>query len=282
MKIGISGANGQLGKAVLDHLSALGGQELVGISRNPETVAADVEARFGDYSQPDSLSKAYAGLDRLLIIPSADLRPDVRGPQFRNAIDAAVASGVRQIVFISLQGTRKIETPSMVHDFWVGEQHLIANAPSWTILRSGYYAEAFAQEVRMSSDYGVLTGLGSESVAYMGRDDLARSAAAVLVGGPEHDGAIYQISGPERVTGEQKAAMVNELLGKKMEFIVLAEGDLRSGLVGANLPAEIVEAIIETKRDAAAHNLDYLSGDVERLTGRAPQTLRQVLAAHLQ
>lgn len=281
MKIGVSGANGQLGKAVLGYLSERGGNDLVGISRSPETVAQGVEGRFGDYDRPESLTEAYAGLDRLLLIPSADLRPNVRGPQFRNAIDTAVAVGVKQIVLVSLQGTRKIEVPSMVRDFWIGEQHLLANALSWTILRSGFYAEAFAQEVQMAAGYGVLAGLGVESVTYMARDDLARSAAAVLIG-EGHEGAIYQISGPERISGEEKAALVGEILGKRVGFTILPEDELRASLAGVNLPPEIVEAIVETKRDSAAHNLDYLSGDVERLTGRLPQALRQVLVARLR
>ena len=280
MKIGVSGANGQLGKAVLGYLVEHGGNDLVGISRQPDTVIANVEGRFGDYDRPDSLSQAYAGLDRLLLIPSADLRPNVRGPQFRAAIDAAVAAGVKHVVVVSLQGTRKVDGPSMGRDFWIGEQHLIANASSWTILRSGFYAEAFAQEVQMSAAHGMLAGLGYESVTYMARDDLARSAAAVLTG-DGHEGAIYQISGPERISGEQKAALVSELIGKPVGFIALSESDLRSGLAAANLPTDLVEAIVETKRDSAAHNLDYLSGDVERLTGRVPQSLRHVLSSLL-
>jgi len=280
MKIGVSGANGQLGKAVLGYLSERGENDLVGISRTPEGIAHGVEGRFGDYDRPESLKTAYAGLERLLLIPSADLRPNVRGPQFRDAIDAAVAAGVKQIVFVSLQGTRRVETPSMAGDFWIGEQHLQARAPAWTILRSGFYAEAFAQEVQMSAAYGILAGLGAESVTYVARDDLSRSAASVLAG-EGHEGAIYQISGPERISGEQKAALVSELLGKKISFVVLGEDALRTGLAGANLPPEIVEAIVETKRDSAAHNLDYLSGDVERLTGRIPQSLCQVLVGQM-
>ena len=83
MKIGISGASGQLAMATLAALKSRAPQaQLVGISRSPDKVSAlGVEARFGDFDKPDGLSKAFAGLDRLLIIPSDDMRPGARAKQ---------------------------------------------------------------------------------------------------------------------------------------------------------------------------------------------------------
>ena len=281
MKIGVSGANGKLGRSTIANLIARGDHEVVAISRTPDAIStAAVTTRFGDYDDPASLAGAYAGLDSLLIIPSADLRPDIRGAQFIRAIDAAVAAGVGRIVLVSAQGTRKVMTPSMANDYWIGEQHLIANAPNWTILRPSFHAEAMAQEAQLSAAHGVLTGLGEESVAYVSRDDLAAAAAAVLTG-EGHDGAIYQISGPERLTGREKAGHVSAVLGREIGFLVMDEAALRDGLNQAGIPATFVDAIIEGKREAASHNYDYLSGDVERLTGRKPRNLSAVLAEAL-
>jgi NAD(P)H dehydrogenase (quinone) len=281
MKIGVSGASGKLGRSTIANLIARSSREVVAISRTPDAIlTASVILRFGNYDDPASLAGAYAGLDSLLIIPSADLRPDIRGPQFLRAIDAAVAAGVGRIVLVSAQGTRKVMTPSMANDYWIGEQYLIANAPNWTILRPSFHAEAMAQEAQLSAAHGVLTGLGEESVAYVSRDDLAAAAAAVLTG-EGHDGAIYQISGPERLTGREKAAHVSAVLGRKIGFLVMDEAGLRDGLNQAGIPATFVDAIIEGKREAASHNYDYLSGDVERLTGRKPRSLSAVLAEAL-
>src|ERR1044072_7890558 len=107
MKIGISGASGQLGKAVLAELLAQGrGYEVIGISRSPDSVPRPAERRHGDYDQPEKLVTVYRGLDRLLIIPSADLRPGVRGRQVKAAIDAALLAGVEHIVLMSPAGTK--------------------------------------------------------------------------------------------------------------------------------------------------------------------------------
>src|SRR5215510_1171295 len=73
MKIGVSGASGHLGRAVISELlRRAGGHEVVAITRTPETVSRPAHGRFGDYNRPESLAEAYAGLDRLLIIPTVD------------------------------------------------------------------------------------------------------------------------------------------------------------------------------------------------------------------
>ena len=112
MKIGVSGASGHLGRAVVSELlKRAGGHEVVAITRTPETVSGSAHARFGDYDRPESLAEAYAGLDRLLIIPTVD--PVKRGAQNVAAIDAAVRAGVKHIVFMSTAGARQEEEPAL-------------------------------------------------------------------------------------------------------------------------------------------------------------------------
>src|SRR5258708_38150420 len=73
MKIGVSGASGHLGRAVVSELlQRPNGHEVVAITRTPETVSGPAQRRFGDYNRPESLAEAYAGLDRLLIIPTLE------------------------------------------------------------------------------------------------------------------------------------------------------------------------------------------------------------------
>jgi len=102
MKIGVSGASGHLGAAVVSELLLRpGGHEVVAITRAPETVSGPAQGRFGDYDRPESLAEAYAGLDRLLIITTVDPKPGKRGAQNVAAINAAVRASVKHIVFMS-------------------------------------------------------------------------------------------------------------------------------------------------------------------------------------
>src|SRR5258706_14505999 len=142
MKIGVSGASGHLGRAVVSELlQRAGGHEVVAITRTPENVSLPARGRFGDYDRPESLAEAYAGLDRLLIIPTVD--PERRRAQNVAAIDAAVRAGVKHVVLMWSSGARREDESSAGTSYWWGEQHLIATAPAWTVLRMNFYAESF-------------------------------------------------------------------------------------------------------------------------------------------
>ena len=230
MKIGVSGASGHLGKAVVSQLIQRADKhEVVAITRTPETVSAPAQGRFGDYDQPESLAKAYAGLDRLLIITTVDPGPGRRGAQNVAAIDAAVRAGVKHTVFMSAVGTRHEEEPARGASYWRGEQRLVATAPAWTILRMNFYAEAFVQLAQAALNQGVLPGLAENRAAFVARDDVAAAAAGILIG-DGHAGAIYNATGPERLSGADRASLIAEITGRPLAFRVITEEQLRAGL----------------------------------------------------
>ena len=282
MKIGVSGASGHLGRAVVSELlQRPGGHEVVAITRTPETVSAPAQARFGDYNRPESLAEAYAGLDRLLIITTVDPEPGRRGAQNVAAIDAAVKAGVKHIVFMSAVGTRQEEEQARGASYWRGEQHLIATAPAWTILRMNFYAEAFLQLAQAALGQGVLTGLAENRVAFVARGDVAAAAAGILIG-DGHAGAIYNATGPERLSGAQRADLIAEITGQPLAFHVITEGQPRAGLTQAGLPVGAVNTVVSIQASFAAGAFDIVTGDVERLGGRPPKPLRDVLAGALK
>jgi len=282
MKIGVSGASGHLGRAVVSELlQRANGHEVVAITRTPETVSRQAQGRLGDYNRPESLAAAYAGLDRLLIISTLDPEPGKRGAQNVAAVDAAVRAGVKHIVFMSAAGTRQEEEPALGASYWRGEQRLIATAPAWTILRMNFYAEAFVQQAQASLGQGVLTGLAENRVAFVARDDVAAAAAGILIG-DGHAGAIYNATGPERLSGAERASLIAEITGGPLAFRVITEEQLRAGLTQAGLPAGAVNTVVSIQASFAAGAFDIMTGDVERLGGRPPKPLRDVLAGALK
>jgi NAD(P)H dehydrogenase (quinone) len=282
MNIGISGASGKLGQGVMHELAARArGHNVIAISRTLEKAGSGVEGRVGDYDQPDTLAQAYAGLDRLLLIPTSDQRPGKRGEQNVTAIKAAIQAGVKHIVFMSAAGTREQEEPNIGASYWVGEQYLIKNAPRWTILRMNYYAEALAMEVASAVGSGALTGVAENRVAFVARDDIAAVAAGILVG-EGHAGAIYNATGDRAYTGAERAALISEITGKPLGFVAVPADALRGGMAKAGLPENVINTWVSIQNDFAAGAFDIVTGDVERLAGRAPTSLRDALSAALR
>ena len=282
MKIGVSGASGHLGKAVVSELlQRARGHQIVAITRTPNTVVGPAQIRLGDYNQPQTLAAAYADLDRLLIITTVDPEPGRRGAQNLAAIDAAVKAGVKHIVFMSAVGTRQEEEPARGASYWRGEQHLMATAPAWTILRMNFYAEAFVQLAQAALGQGVMPGLAENRAAFVARGDVAAAAAGILIG-EGHAGAIYNATGPERLSGAERASLIGEITGRPLAFRVISEEQLRAALSKAGLPAGAVNTVVSIQASFAAGAFDILTGDVERLGGRPPTPLREVLAAVLK
>jgi NAD(P)H dehydrogenase (quinone) len=282
MNIGVGGASGKLGQGVLRELAARAeGRNVIAISRTPEKAGSGVEGRLGDYDQTDTLAQAYAGLNRLLLIPTSDQRPGKRGEQNVVAIKAAIQAGVRHIVLMSAAGTREQVEPNIGASYWVGEQYLIKNAPHWTILRMNYYAEALAMEVASAVGSGALTGVAENRVAFVARDDIAAAAAGILIGEGQA-GAIYTATGDKAYTSAERAALISEITGKPLGFIAVPADALRAGMAKAGLPENVINTWVSIQNDFANGAFDIVTGDVERLAGRAPKSLRDALSAALR
>jgi threonine dehydrogenase-like Zn-dependent dehydrogenase len=117
-KIIISGASGQLGGLVVKGLLAKGvpAKNLILVSRKPDTLEQYAKqgatVRFGDFEKPESLSAAYAGGTRMLLI-SIGFGPVPRPEAHRRAIEAAKAAGVKQIAYTSWIALSKGDTAGL-------------------------------------------------------------------------------------------------------------------------------------------------------------------------
>jgi NAD(P)H dehydrogenase (quinone) len=144
-----------------------------------------------------------------------------------------------------------------------------------------FYAEAFVQLAQAALNQGVLPGLAENRAAFVARGDVAAAAAGILIG-EGHAGAIYSATGPERVSGAERAEIVAKITGKPIAFRVITEEQLRAALTKANLPPGAVNIVVSIQASFASGVFDILTGDVERLGGRPPKTLREVLAVALK
>jgi hypothetical protein len=144
-----------------------------------------------------------------------------------------------------------------------------------TILRMNYYVEALAMEAGMAAKSGALVGLAESRVAFVARDDVA--AAGILLG-EDHAGAIYNATGPSAYSGAERAAVTSEVLGKPVDFATIPGEALRGGMAQMGLPTEVVDTVISIEEDFAAGAFDIVTGDVEKLSRRPPKPLRAALA----
>jgi NAD(P)H dehydrogenase (quinone) len=221
---------------------------------------------------------AFAGLDRLLIIPSSDVHPGMRAKQGHDAIQRAIEAGVGHVVLMSSLGTRAAEVPHLWQTYFVSEQALMALAKKWTILRMAYYAESFIDEVRMSLPRGIHAATSNAPVNFVARADVAAAAAGILAG-EDHHGAIYQATGPAALDGEARASLVSKVTDKRFAFAAVSVAQYREGLAAAGLPPFVVDAVLSIQDMWSVGGFDVTTGDVERLSGRRSRSLEDAMTS---
>ncbi|MGF1452997.1 MAG: SDR family oxidoreductase [Opitutales bacterium] len=136
----ITGASGNVGRPLADHLVAAGEPVRVGV-RRPEAGRAPegAEAARLDLENPSTFAEAFVGCDRVFLMrpPAVAKTKSTLNP----FVAAARKAGVRHLVFLSVLGA---DAKAWVPHRAV-EQALEAGPKDWTILRPGFFAQNFEQ-----------------------------------------------------------------------------------------------------------------------------------------
>jgi NAD(P)H dehydrogenase (quinone) len=285
MRIGVTGASGQLGMGVVRHLlMRTSASDIVAITRSPEKLAAfssqGMNVRTGDFNDQEGLQKAFGGVERLLIIPGSDLTPNVRPGQHRTAINAARSAGVGHIIYVSSVGARPGPSDGIMETHFATEQALITSGATWTLLRMSIYSEMVLDGAKQALSTHAYAALQGAPAAYIVRDDLAAAAAGLLTTNG-HEGVTYHASGPASLTAAQIADIIAGVGRTTVQFSPVTVAQFESGLAGFGLPPAVVKAISRFQQALQAGAFDVVTGDVERLSGRQPESVEDFLRRSL-
>ena len=271
--IAVTGATGHLGRRVAEDLLAQGVRPRV-VVRDPQRVenADRLDVRVAPaYGAFDAMRDALTGSDSLLLIPAAE-SPD-RMEQQRTAVRAAVAAGVRRIVYVSIVNAARDATFTLARDHWDTEEAIRAAVTSWTFLRMNFYLDFIASMVQAD---GVLRGpAGNGRFAAVLRDDVADASAAVLTG-DGHDAQTYDLTGPVAFTFAEAADIMTRITGRSVRFHDETDGEAFASRAGSGADWEIRGWVTSYQ---AIRNGDFaaVSQAVERLMGRPPTSLESFL-----
>jgi NAD(P)H dehydrogenase (quinone) len=281
----ISGASGNLGRAVALRVAELGGAAggLVLASRSPDALnglVAGASTRFADFDRPETLADAFAGASRLLLISTSTV--ENRGNQHAAAIDAARAAGVDHVIYTSMLSPG-LQNPALISEsHWSTEQHSRSSGMAFTILRFSLYSDfqVFEAADALASGHFV-HNRGDGGCSYIARSDCALVAAAVA-SSDGHEGVTYELTGSESLDADALAALYSEAGGRAVEAIAVSDDELLELVsggestegheqYGAALTVSLGKAIREGHFAA-------VTSTVTELTGTAPRSVAGILA----
>lgn len=271
MKIAITAASGQLGAAILKAtVEEVGRDNVVGLARTPKNAEhLGVEVRPGDYTNPEALEQSLQGIDAVLIVSGNDA-PEKRIQQHRNVIEAAVRSGVKKIVYTSVQGAEENTAFSpVIQSNRQTERDVMASGLDWVIGRNGIYIEPDVEYIDNYKQAGFITNsAGDGKCGYTSRPELGFVYAKMLTE-EKHNGKVYNLHG-ESMTQYELADYLNSAFGTSLVYKPLTVEEYREERVAelGEFLGTIIAGIYEGIRDGKSDNPSHF----EEAAGRKHQS----------
>jgi len=272
----VFGALGNVGAEVIKALQSRGAP-VRAADLDPEAIrqrfGESVEAVHFDFTKAETIQAAVQGIKGMFLMRPPQIS-DVKQLMFP-VIDTAQAEGVEKVAFLSLIG---IESNRRVPHYKV-EQHLCSSGMEWTFLRASFFMQNFntTHRAEIKERNEIFVPVGSGKTSFIDVRDIGAVAALALTQ-PGHANRAYDLTGPQALDYYQAAETFSQVLGRKITYCnpTLPRFIWASLRYGRPLAMTLVMAWLyrQTRNGMSAQ----VSGEVQRLLGRSPISLRQYIA----
>jgi uncharacterized protein YbjT (DUF2867 family) len=274
----VTGATGNVGGAVARQLHERG-HSVRALVRDPSRAAglpAGIELAVGDLDDPDSVSKAVAGVEAIFLMQV----PGGTEPT-KTMILAAQDAAVPRIIQLSSAGARllPLDANPMGAAFAARERALRESGLGVTYLRpSAFASNAFGWRDSIRAGK-VVDPTGDGVLAVMDPEDIARVAVTALTE-DGHVGKGYLLTGPQALTSREQVETIAEAIGRPIEFRDVTPHEFAEAAIQRGTPpdqAHLMERLNEVFRTRRSVNI---TDDVENITGIPPATFRDWCERH--
>ncbi|KAG0626437.1 hypothetical protein M758_2G126000 [Ceratodon purpureus] len=231
------------------------------------------------------MKQACTGVDFVyMILPSLAQGAEVT--MFENFLQAAKATGVKHVVYMSSMDADPSKGFKAFHSNYEREQALLGSGIAATILRPTWFHENAvmycAESVRQSGEFRSSAGDGVWTCVAI--RDIAAAAVAVLSDPKAHAGEVYTLT-TEAVTEKELAEKIGKVAGKKVTHVNLSPEEyydlLKQIYPGPVSGAdEFAHAIVTLDEEKRRSLFSEVHPDLERLIGRKGVSLDDFLAEH--
>jgi NAD(P)H dehydrogenase (quinone) len=276
MKIGVTGATGQLGRIIIEKLKekTLADTILALVRSTQKASDLGVEAREFDYDQPGLLAGALKGIDKLLLISGNEVGK--RFPQHANVIEAAKKAGVKLIAYTSLLRA-DTSTIGLAPEHLETEKAILRSGIPSILLRHGWYTENYTASLANVVSGGVLYGAsGNGRISSAARTDYAEADVVALTTAG-NEGRIFELAGDEPFTMSDLAKVISQVSGKDIQYKNLSVAEFTAILVKSGLPEGAAQFYAGVHVSTEKGDLFDNDHQLSRLIGRPTTPLSEVI-----
>jgi uncharacterized protein YbjT (DUF2867 family) len=240
----VTGASGLSGSAVIREFARQQYPVRALVRSREKALALEtlptVELVEGDMLRAETLADALSGVDRVLLISSADQQMVETQCAF---IDAAKKADVRHIVkFSGLHSA--LDSPFLFTRMHAEiERYLERSGLTWTHLRPSQFMQVYLREVpTIVAESAFFLPLEDAKLVPVDIEDIAK-AAFVLLNTPGHEGKSYEMTGPEALSMTELAEQISLAIGKTVRYVNISQAERRRTLLGAGVPPYLADAL---------------------------------------
>jgi uncharacterized protein YbjT (DUF2867 family) len=272
----VIGATGNVGAPVARQLHEQG-HSVRALVRDPSRAAslpAGIELAAGDLDDPESVSKAVAGVEAIFLM-------QVGGgtEQTKTMIDAARDAAVPRIVLLSSVGARLLPLSPIQAALAAREQVLRESGLGVTYLRPNTFASNAFWWLDSIRKGKVVDATGDGRQGVIDPVDIARVAVAALTE-DGHVGKGYFLTGPQALTAREQVETIAEVTGRSIDFEDVTPHELAQVSIERGTAPELAHMMEALNEVFRAGRSGFVTDDVENITGIAPGTFRHWCERH--
>jgi uncharacterized protein YbjT (DUF2867 family) len=268
----ITGASGKTGRRVVSATAQRGGIVRAFLRRPAAEAemrqAGAAEIAIGDFADRDSLRGALSGTGQVLHIcpPMHPLEDKIA----QTLIELAIEQGLEHFVLYSVLHPLLTDVPHHARKL-EAERALVASHLAYTILQPSRYMQHLLPIWNTILATGVhsMPFRTSSRFSVVDLADLAEACAVVMTE-PGHEGATYQLAGPEALSQDDMACILSDLLGKPIRAKAKPPEDLRREAAASGLPAGRIDTLCRMNAHYDAHGLVGNPNVLRWILGRKP------------
>lgn len=235
-----------------------------------------VEVVHADYADKASLLAALGEGDRVFMVSRHDPY-ERRVPLHQTFVDAAAEAGVGYVCYLSFFAAGPNAVFKHARGHGATEQMLADAGIPFTGMRNGMYGDTLGA---WFDENGVATGpSGDGRVAFSYRPELAEAIAVVLVE-PGHEG-VFDVGTAESVNLEELARIMSDVTGDDYRYEPQSADDWIAKRKAMGKEDWEIEAGLSSYAAVRAGELDVVTDDYHRLTGKQPLSIAELVERQL-
>ncbi len=249
----VIGATGKTGRRIVQKLRARGHLVREGARQTPIPF---------DWDRLDTWAPALKGVHSAYIAYAPDLAFPGATQKIESLTHAARQAGVAHLVLLSGRNETHAQRCEAI---------VQASGLSYTLVRASWFSQNFSEGHLLDP---VLQGFialpaGTVQEPFVDVDDIADVAVAALTYS-QHQGRLYELTGPRLLTFAQAAAEISSAAGRPVQYVPLSLQAFREGMTPA-VGAALANMYTDLCKEVFDGRNACLADGVQQALGRAPR-----------